>query len=139
MRRHRALAALAACCLAACRPEAPAPTPLPDGISAPETEAGNEFLAALLESASDRSVTGAAVLTSDDGKLVLAVALDGLAPGSYTVHVHEYDDCRRPGPRFSLPGDVEFSPDGRVISWPAAYWALSRADVRAGVWQAPGR
>ncbi|MEO0614871.1 MAG: superoxide dismutase family protein [Pseudomonadota bacterium] len=110
----RAVIALCAVvALAACRPEAPAPVPLPEtsGGATPDVTAGIETLAAELI-ASDPDISGAAVLTADNGDLILAAALDGLTPGAYAIHVHDGTDCAgtnsdRAGPRYSRPGEAE--------------------------------
>ncbi|MEO0953101.1 MAG: superoxide dismutase family protein, partial [Pseudomonadota bacterium] len=86
--------------------------PLPETSgAAPDVTAGIETLAAELL-ASDSAISGAAVLTADNGELILAAALDGLAPGAYAIHVHRGTNCTgtdadSAGARFSLPGDAE--------------------------------
>ncbi|MEO0346571.1 MAG: superoxide dismutase family protein [Pseudomonadota bacterium] len=102
----------AAVVLAACRPEAPAPVPLPETSgAAPDVAAGIETLAAELI-AINPAISGAAVLTADGGELILAAALDGLTPGAYAIHVHDGTNCAGSdndgaGERFSLPGEAQ--------------------------------
>ncbi len=98
--------------ISACRPEAPAPQPLPEASGAlPDITAGIDTLAAELI-ARNPAISGAAVLTADNGQLILAAALDGLTPGAYAIHVHNGTSCAgtntdSAGARFSLPGDAE--------------------------------
>lgn len=86
---------IAALAFAGCRPDAPAPTPLPAAIAgaASELPKGIVTLAAQISAAEGGEVTGAVVLTEEADRLVVAAALDGLAPGDYLIHVHTAAEC----------------------------------------------
>lgn len=95
MRNVVAAAAIAALALAGCRPEAPAPTPMPGPVAgaAPEPRPGTATLSARISALDDAGATGAVVITEEDGRLIVAAALDGLPPGSYLLHVLDAADC----------------------------------------------
>lgn len=95
MRVFPAAVLAAALAVAGCRPEAPAPTPLPAAVAgaASELSPGIVTLAAEIAATGGAGVTGAVVLTEADGRLIVAAALDGLAPGTYALHVREAAQC----------------------------------------------
>ena len=117
MRSALAGALVALLLLGGCRPDAPPPVPIPEsaGVARPVSTPGIDALAATVEGAGDRRVTGVVVLAAGDGTLILAAALDGLELGpAYTVHVHRDGDCSAAdatsaGPVFELPGDSELA------------------------------
>ncbi len=99
MRYLLAPAVLAALAFAGCRPEAPAPTPLPAAAegAASARPSGIVTLAAQVAAAEGLAVSGAVVLTEEGDRLIVATALDGLPPGSYLVHVHAGAECGESG------------------------------------------
>ena len=133
MRHLPAPTVLAALAVSACRPEAPPPTPLPAAVAgaASERSPGIVTLAAEVVAAEGARVTGAVVLTAEDGRLIVAAALDGLAPGAYLVHVMDGSACVAPGPGPSggalgtfvadATGQARFSVEHAEAQEPAAF------------------
>lgn len=105
---------LAALAFAGCRPEAPAPTPLPAALTgaASERPPGTVTLAARIDAADDTAVTGAVVITEEDDRLIVATALDGLSPGGYLLHVYAGAECGAPGDEPSGESLGSFDADG---------------------------
>ena len=51
---------------------------------------------AKIEARSDSKVTGKAVFREENGKVTLKIKIEGAAPGTHAVHLHENGDCSAP-------------------------------------------
>ena len=62
--------------------------------SQPSAKAAMKSAGAVLEAKSGSKLTGKAVFTEEaGGKIMLKVEIEGIAPGTHAVHIHEKGDC----------------------------------------------
>jgi len=89
----------------------------PGEPAAGDPAAGGATAAAELKSASKSKVTGTVTFTEKDGKVEMAVDLQGLTPGEHGFHIHEKGDCSAPDAKSA--GD-HFNPDKKDHGAPDA-------------------
>ncbi|MEM8546946.1 MAG: superoxide dismutase family protein [Pseudomonadota bacterium] len=111
--RDLTFAALMLAVLTACGPGDPAPPPsVTSAVVSAEEEtrvAVIKRLHATMTGLNGSDIEGVVVMTADGDQLILAAALDNVAPGAHAVHVHERGDCSASdgssaGPHYSPEG-----------------------------------
>lgn len=92
MRTDDLIPAIVLIAAAGCSPSSPTDTDRSDKNSSPDQEViGNASL-----SNSEGAAVGSATLTRESGRIILALDLAGVSPGSHALHLHEIGNCESP-------------------------------------------